>query len=112
MGSQEDVSPWVGGMFFLLSIVLPFPLCGLRAGRHQVAWQAFIRAGEHFRRELTCYEWLKLFQSFSIPLDQPDWGSQGEEGLGDGPLLAAATRLRVPGTLADPWLAKRPFASA
>lgn len=25
-GSQEDVSPWTGGMFFLLDIVLPVPI--------------------------------------------------------------------------------------
>lgn len=72
VGSQEDMSLWTSGMFFLLSIVLPCPLCGLGAGHHQVTWQAFSEAGEHFRRELTRYKWLKLFKSFGISLDWPD----------------------------------------
>lgn len=33
---------------------------------------SFQQSGERFPRELTCYEWLKLFTSFGISLDRPD----------------------------------------
>lgn len=87
------------GMLFLLSIVLRCPWCGLRAGRHQEAWQALGGAGERFRRERTRCEWLKLFNSSGIG-DQPAWGSPGQEALG-APRCCSSYQAKGPGTLAD-----------
>lgn len=75
-GSQEDVRLWAGGMFFLLSIVLSCPLCGPRAGRQHVAWQALCRARGRFRRELTRCERLELFTRCGRALD---WLRKGWE---------------------------------